>query len=506
MKPLVLFGILAGFAWTSAQAGVLYDNTPYNPSVCCSYGFGPAGSGNVVSDSFALKNSATVTGFDFFDWLAQGDSLLSVDWSIGSSFGDSNFGSGTAAGAGLSASGVLLTGSLGAVNLALYRMDVSGLDTPLSAGSYWLSLSNGTLSSGTYVSWDTYAGSGCGGTGGGAGCPASAVTYNPPPGLSWHGIPSEAFDITGGATAAPESGSLVLFGGGLMAVSAWRKLRVKGRWSGMLWIGLCTAGLSHAGIINGLVAYYPFDGNGNDASGNGYNLTVVGNPGFVPGRFGEAMSLNGTGNQYATRPVSDPAFNLGASDFTLQIWVDFNSHPGEQTLIEKFSGCCGPGWTLTTPGDLQFYDGGANNAAFTWADHTWYDVVVRDSSNALDFFVNGSLLGSFTLSAGSSSPNPLLIGRRNSGDGRVFPVDGLIDDVAIWNRALSNSEIAYLASNPVMAPEPGTLAMCGLALIALAICTARTTAQRQATAAIANTVRDDSSDTVSSAPAEPAMS
>src|SRR5262249_20747182 len=41
-----------------------------------------------------------------------------------------------------------------------------------------------------------------------------------------------------------------------------------------------------------------------------------------------------------------------------------------------------------------------------------------------------------------ASTNPLLIGARNSEDGRNFTVDGLIDDVAIWNRALSVNEIA----------------------------------------------------------------
>ena len=118
-------------------------------------------------------------------------------------------------------------------------------------------------------------------------------------------------------------------------------------------------------VLSGLIAYYPLDGNANDISGNGYNLALSGNPPFVSGRFGEALSLDGTGNQYAARPVSDAAFDFSANDFTVQVWVNFNNHSSEQTLIEKWTGCCGPGWTLTAPpsaGGLQFAGPSAVNA------------------------------------------------------------------------------------------------------------------------------------------------
>jgi len=40
----------------------------------------------------------------------------------------------------------------------------------------------------------------------------------------------------------------------------------------------------------------------------------------------------------------------------------------------------------------------------------------------------------------------------------------LLDDIAIWDRPLSDGEIAYLASNPVLTPEPGTFSMLGTVL------------------------------------------
>jgi len=56
------------------------------------------------------------------------------------------------------------------------------------------------------------------------------------------------------------------------------------------------------------------------------------------------------------------------------------------------------------------------------------------------------MTGSGTITA---SPNPLLLGKRNPQDGRNFPVDGRLDEVAIWSRALSDSEIATLYNDGV---------------------------------------------------------
>jgi hypothetical protein len=58
-------------------------------------------------------------------------------------------------------------------------------------------------------------------------------------------------------------------------------------------------GIAHAGLSDGLVAYYPFNGNANDESGNGYNEIVNGVT-LMTDRFGNAnnaYSFNGTDNE-----------------------------------------------------------------------------------------------------------------------------------------------------------------------------------------------------------------
>lgn len=42
----------------------------------------------------------------------------------------------------------------------------------------------------------------------------------------------------------------------------------------------------------GLIAHYPFDGNFQDASGNGHNASMSGNVSFVPDRFGNSGASN----------------------------------------------------------------------------------------------------------------------------------------------------------------------------------------------------------------------
>ncbi len=217
-----------------------------------------------------------------------------------------------------------------------------------------------------------------------------------------------------------------------------------------------------ANVMNGLEALWQFNGNGNDATGHGYDLTLVGNPSFTAGRFGQALELNGTGSQYAVRPINDAAFNFGSNNFTIQIWADFFSrNPSEQTLIEKFTGGGGPGWTLTTPGcDTQFYSlpGTVLNAGGCLPTNQWLQFVLERSGPNFDLFIDGHLVAtSYFTGALSPSSFPLLIGRRDPADGRNFNVNGAIDDVAIWDRALTQDEISWLYHNDFPVPEPATI-------------------------------------------------
>lgn len=239
------------------------------------------------------------------------------------------------------------------------------------------------------------------------------------------------------------------------------------------------SGKSEAGS---LLAYYPFDGNGSDASGDGYNLTLHGGVGFASGLFDQALDLHHNDAQYAARPVSDAAFDFGSNNFTVSIWVNFNNTSGEQTLIEKWDGAGGPGWTLTKPSDdsLRFatsFDPGGllNSTPLSITTGTWHDIVVRRAGSRWTMDFDGQVVASTTNTAAiAAASNPLLIGRRDAADGRDFSVNGRLDEAAIWNVALSDAQVetlwnggmgtpANLVISSIPEPSSAVLLMMGLA-------------------------------------------
>jgi hypothetical protein len=84
---------------------------------------------------------------------------------------------------------------------------------------------------------------------------------------------------------------------------------------------LAVNGYSQSFLTNGLAAYYPFNGNANDASGGGKNGTVYGAT-LTPDRFGNANQayLFG-GTAYITVPFNSAFFS---NDFTASVW--FNAY------------------------------------------------------------------------------------------------------------------------------------------------------------------------------------
>ncbi len=194
------------------------------------------------------------------------------------------------------------------------------------------------------------------------------------------------------------------------------------------------------------VAYYPFDGAGTDVAG-GYDLGLLGAPGFEAGLFGQALALSADATKYAQRPTDDAAFDF-AADFTLQVWVRFASTAGQQTLVEKFLGPAGPGWTLEKLADDTLHFDALPTATMTspaigFQANAWNQIVLRRTGDTFEILRNGAVVVS-TQGAGAlpDSAQPLLVGRR---DGlQLNPVNGRLDEIAVFARSLSDAEIVSL--------------------------------------------------------------
>lgn len=240
---------------------------------------------------------------------------------------------------------------------------------------------------------------------------------------------------------------------------------------------LVMAAHGQAALSTALEGYWRFEGNGSDLSGQGRDLVLEGGLGFASGLLGTALDLDASNSKSARRLVSDAPFDL-AGDFTVQVWVNHRSLTREQTLIEKFTGASGPGWTLSriSSDQLQFYSGGQAVNVFGLSPNFtvgWHHIVVRREGEDLDLLLDGSVKGSTTLGAFGPSLNGLLVGKRNEGDGRNFSVDGLIDEVAIWSRALTDDDVItlYNGGAGMAIPEPHECALlAGMGLVGLATC------------------------------------
>lgn len=212
-----------------------------------------------------------------------------------------------------------------------------------------------------------------------------------------------------------------------------------------------------AWLTNGLVAYYPFNGNPNDATGHGYDGEVHGaQP--AQDRFGNlnaAYSFNGT-NSFIfltnTFPLSDT--------WTVSAWVRASSL-NQQGLIFHIgtdSGTAGPPENWFAPdgngfGALyvdarQLYDmrSGSGGACFFLSasppvnTNAWFQVFMRGSTNTGNISINGTM-GMSGWPCSYSIPVQGFIGA-GSTNGLFFAGD--IDDVRIYNRVLSDDEVQQL--------------------------------------------------------------
>ena len=216
-------------------------------------------------------------------------------------------------------------------------------------------------------------------------------------------------------------------------------------------------------ITNGLVAHYPFNGNANDASGNGNNGTVNGAT-LTTDRFGSpdnAYSFNGS--SFIGVPNSPSLASPGRS-VTLSAWVrqtgwwitGVNRHSvilakdtPQMTPVEQYGmGSFRGGGDVPPLGGLNSYIGyvGITNYDAIFMSN-WVHVVMTFDVPVVKYYVNGVSCEPIIPYPGSQSPlptnaEPVEIGRTRAGYPSYYY--GQIDDIRIYNRALSSSEVAQL--------------------------------------------------------------
>ncbi len=202
----------------------------------------------------------------------------------------------------------------------------------------------------------------------------------------------------------------------------------------------------YADLNAGLVAYFPFNGNANDATGNGWNGTPVGGPTIVNGIVGQAYYFDGV-NDRISLPGS--FLNSGLPQGTLCCWMRADSFHATygRTIFNRGIAASSTALSLgvTWPPKLNAYinNGGPVTAISILPTNQFIHVAFTWNGSRAKFYINGTIDGDlpFPYSVPSASSRTVDIG---VDDQNVGWFHGIIDDVRIYNRALSASEVQQL--------------------------------------------------------------
>ncbi|MDF7801033.1 hypothetical protein P4C99_16270 [Pontiellaceae bacterium B1224] len=228
-----------------------------------------------------------------------------------------------------------------------------------------------------------------------------------------------------------------------------------------------------AGVDAGLIASYPFNGNAADESGNGNDGTVNGAT-LTTDRFGNESSaylFDGVDDFVVVPDASD--LRLSGTDFTVSLWLnesERNASYNDAILTKRgsgsnngwFSGILGNANSSSVRGKLTYQvsagaDPGGYSASVLSLSEWHHTVMAYSVSNqTLSIYIDGQLDSEHM---GIPSPNAattanMYIGLDSAAQGYAF--HGTIDDVRIYNRMLSASEISALHNADDSNTEPET--------------------------------------------------
>jgi hypothetical protein len=224
---------------------------------------------------------------------------------------------------------------------------------------------------------------------------------------------------------------------------------------------LSTAGLGDAGadasspaksLRAQLAGAWAFDGDGKDHSVNGFELDTS-ELHFVAGQFGKGLQFAGDGTPIAQRPRDDAALNLATGDFTVSFWVSFAATGTPQFVAIKgydpgwFVGWAQTEWAFGLPSPAGgTFVGSPGTGAF-------HHVVLERTGNTVEMFVDETSIGTKAVTDGQTVQSAFQVGGYAPGGVSASRgqkvVNGVVDDLAIWHRAIFPDERAWLGAHAV---------------------------------------------------------
>ena len=203
-------------------------------------------------------------------------------------------------------------------------------------------------------------------------------------------------------------------------------------------------------FTNGLIAYYSFDeGSGSIVHNNvqnKWNLETFNNPSWTTGISGESINLVSAFYQNVQSTSAD--FNL-KENFAFNFWVYYGKN-GVNIFMYRDSSPCG----LEIEGYPAYFKLFVGNCAGNYFETVttslgtdWKMLTIVGDGTKTKLYRDGIYIGSTSKTPSISGVKDLVIGKDRSGPSGF--IDGKFDELGVWNRSLTDSEVSSLYNQGV---------------------------------------------------------
>jgi hypothetical protein len=210
-------------------------------------------------------------------------------------------------------------------------------------------------------------------------------------------------------------------------------------------------------LANGLIAYYPYNGNADDASGNGFNGTVGSGVSLTADRFGNANKAYSFNSNTITSNLQQDPY----SDFTLNFWFKTNGNDNDVPFSWVNNGSSYTNLVFKinsndSKAKVQFeefdniascydlYTSGNSSNGTVYSDNEWHMVTINNQSDRLYLYIDTILVDSDSMLDNCPDLSFSLLELVAGNSSTLFGYTGSIDDIMAYNRVLNASERAYL--------------------------------------------------------------
>ncbi len=191
---------------------------------------------------------------------------------------------------------------------------------------------------------------------------------------------------------------------------------------------------------SGLVSWWTADGSALDHSGLNNGLLLNGAT-FEPGRVGQAFKFDGLDDYFAATTNNFPT---GNQNRTIELWVKISSFPFEESFIAGYGDFdhARVSYALGTSNRALFVSNFGEAVLGSLLDPgRWYHVAVTNMGNVVTLYLDGEPVATGNLSINTPTSAPFYSGKIPNTSGNIRRLNGFVDEIGIYNRALTGNEI-----------------------------------------------------------------